>query len=76
VGGGYASDIVENIIEFAAATSATTWAVTAVNDGPFSGTIQAQAFCLGGPGLSTTTATNSYFTRGTGQILRREVATE
>jgi hypothetical protein len=52
VGGGYDSSIIENDIEYALRTSPTTYTIIAVNDGPFSGTVNAQAVCASGAGLT------------------------
>jgi hypothetical protein len=54
-GGGYVSSIIDNVVEYAVG-GATTYTVIAVNQFSQSGTIQAQAFCAGGAGVSSASA--------------------
>jgi len=58
VGGGFNSSAIQSFVELAQA-GAATYGVLVVNDGPFSGTIKAQAICASGPGISAASAASS-----------------
>jgi hypothetical protein len=57
IGGGYRSTMVDNIIEVATRSGATTYTVQAVNHGTLNGAIIAEAICASGPGLLNTSVT-------------------
>jgi hypothetical protein len=54
VGGGFQAGAIDNITLFAARTSGTTYSVIADNEFSGPNTIQAQAICASGPGVTAT----------------------
>jgi hypothetical protein len=56
VGGGFNAEPIFTFVQFARA-GATTYGVIAIDDGPNSGNITAQAICVSGPGISASRST-------------------
>lgn len=52
IAGGFGASAIETFVLYSAATSSSTWHVVAEDEGPFTGSIQAQAICASGSGTA------------------------